>query len=375
MKLPSLAAPAIHVAGDVGTSASKFFYRVNPGQTVPLWMGSEVADGLTIDVLPNLSSGGRPQDAAWVQIGDEVILVGDAAKACLDANSLAANKSEKAAYKIVAALGAIAELERLPGHYEANVWVPLPLTEIRTRDEIAAKLAAICEQGFVFRGQRQQVTIQPKFFPEGFGLYLNRKKQLDAIALPIEHRRTLILMMGHRNLSILCFEGGSLKVAASSSDGPGFWSSFEKTARSHGITPTDYPSLMAALTTGKTQQISQARAGVFEFGAIAESVRQTYWKTVSVYLQDHLLGQLTDESADLIISGGAASLLRLTIQDYCEDLGLARRFFFADGLQERLNGIVNALPEAATNPTLPMRMADCYGLFQGLLGKLNKVTV
>ena len=38
-----------------------------------------------------------------------------------------------------------------------------------------------------------------------------------------------------------------------------------------GITPTDYPSLMAALTTGKTQQISQARAGVFEFGAIASS--------------------------------------------------------------------------------------------------------
>ncbi|MBF2050721.1 MAG: hypothetical protein IGS54_25730 [Elainella sp. C42_A2020_010] len=367
--------PLISLVGDLGTSASKFFYRLTPGQTMPFWMGAEVAEGLTPAILPNLNIGGRPQDSAWLQIGDEVILVGEVAKTFLDANSLAANKAEKAAYKLAAALGVIAEHEKLPSQYEAVVWVPLPLTEIRTRDEIAAKLGAIAEQGFVFRGNTQQVKLSLKFFPEGFGLYLNRKKQLDTIGHAIEQRRTLIAMMGHRNLSILCFEGGSLRTAQSNSDGPGFWSAFEKAARSLGVTPADYSALLSALTTGQTKQISQVRAGVYDFAEMAEAVRQTYWQAVSVYLQDNLLGQLTDRSVDIIICGGAAHVLRSIITQYFEQLGLSNQLIFADGMQERLTEVVSQLPEAAVNPSLPLRMADCYGLFQGLIAKSSKIAV
>jgi hypothetical protein len=369
------APPLVSLVGDLGTSASKFFYRLTPGQTMPFWMGAEVAEGLTPAILPNLNIGGRPQDSAWLQLGDEVVLVGEVAKTFLDANSLAASKAEKAAYKLAAALGVIAENEKLPSQYEAVVWVPLPLTEIRTRDEIAARLETIAEQGFVFRGQTQQVKLSLKFFPEGFGLYLNRKKQLDTIGLAIEQRRTLITLMGHRNLSILCFEGGSLKTAQSNSDGPGFWSAFEKAARSLGVTPADYSALLSALTTGQTKQISQVRAGVYDFAEMAEAVRQTYWQAVSVYLQDNLLRQLADRSVDIIVSGGAAHVLRRTITQYFEQLGLSQQLMFADGMQERLTEVVNQLPEAAVNPSLPLRMADCYGLFQGLIAKSSKIAV
>lgn len=367
--------PLISLVGDLGTSASKFFYRLTPGQTMPFWMGAEVAQGLTSAILPNLNTGGRPQDSAWLQLGNEMVLVGEVAKTFLDANSLAANKAEKAAYKLAAALGVIAEHEKLPRQYQAVVWVPLPLTEIRTRDEIATKLGTITEQGFVFRGQTQQVKLSLKFFPEGFGLYLNRKKQLDTIGLAIEQRRTLIAMMGHRNLSILCFEGGSLKTAQSNSDGPGFWSAFEKAARSLGVTPADYSALLSALTTGQTKQISQVRAGVYDFAEMTEAVRQTYWQAVNVYLQDNLLRQLADRSVDIIISGGAAHILRPTIAQYFEQLGLSDQLLFADGMQERLAEVVSQLPEAAVNPSLPLRMADCYGLFQGLIAKSSKIAV
>jgi hypothetical protein len=369
------APPLVSLVGDLGTSASKFFYRLTPGQTMPFWMGAEVAEGLTPAILPNLNIGGRPQDSAWLQLGDEVVLVGEVAKTFLDANSLAASKAEKAAYKLAAALGVIAENEKLPSQYEAVVWVPLPLTEIRTRDEIAARLETIAEQGFVFRGQTQQVKLSLKFFPEGFGLYLNRKKQLDTIGLAIEQRRTLITLMGHRNLSILCFEGGSLKTAQSNSDGPGFWSAFEKAARSLGVTPADYSALLSALTTGQTKQISQVRAGVYDFAEMAEAVRQTYWQAVSVCLQDNLLRQLADRSVDIIISGGAAHVLRPTITQYFEQLGLSQQLMFADGMQERLTEVVSQLPEAAANPSLPLRMADCYGLLQELIAKSSKIAV
>jgi hypothetical protein len=367
--------PIVSLVGDLGTSASKFFYRLTPGLTVPFWMGAEVAEGLTPAILPNINIGGRPQDSAWLQIVDEVILVGEVAKTFLNANSLSENKAEKAAYKLAAALGVIAEHEKLPSQYQAVVWVPLPLTEIRTRDEIATTLGTIAEQGFVFRGQSQQVKLSLKFFPEGFGLYLNRKKQLDTIGFAIEQRRTLIAMMGHRNLSILCFEGGSLKTAQSNSDGPGFWSAFEKAARSLGVTPADYSALLSALTTGQTKQISQVRAGVYDFAEMAEAVRQTYWQAVSVCLQDNLLRQLADRSVDIIISGGAAHVLRPTITQYFEQLGLSQQLMFADGMQERLTEVVSQLPEAAANPSLPLRMADCYGLLQELIAKSSKIAV
>jgi hypothetical protein len=375
MTSTATALPSVSLAADLGTSASKCFYRVTPAQTAPFWMGAEVAQGLSPAILPNLNVGGRPQDSAWLQIGDEVIVVGEVAKSFLDTNSIAANKADKAAYKLAAALGVIAELEKLPGHYEATIWVPLPLTEIRTRDEIAAKLTALAHQGFSFRGKTQQVKLSLKFFPEGFGLYLNRKKQLDTVGLVIEQRRTLVAMLGHRNLSLLCFEGGSLKTAQSNSDGPGFWGAFEKAARSLGVTPADYSALLSALTTGQTQQISQVRAGLYDFAQPAEIVRQTYWQTVMVYLQDNLLGQLAERSVDIIISGGAAHILRQTISQYFEQLGLSQQLLFADGMQERLLEVVSQLPESSRNPSLPLRMADCYGLFQGLMGKSSKIAL
>ncbi|NJL37267.1 MAG: hypothetical protein HC840_05575 [Leptolyngbyaceae cyanobacterium RM2_2_4] len=372
MTQASSANSTIYLAGDIGTSGSKFFYRVRDDQKEALWMGSGVADGLTTLALSILNAGGRPQDHAWLQVGNEVILVGDAAKTFVEGNSLVENKANQAVYKIVAALGVIAEKERMPSQYEAVIWLPLPLTEMNTKDEIAAKLTQTA-QNFRFRGMAQQVRVSLKFCPEGFGLYLNRKAQLDATGVPIDQRRTFILMMGHRNLSVLCFEQGSLKSAKSNSDGPGFWPVFERVARSCGVTPADYPALMAALSTGKTTQVSQAKGELYDFAAAVEAVRQAYWKAARIYLQDNLLGQLSDGTADMIISGGAAFVMRQTIKTYFDGLRMADQVIFADGKQEKLDELVNELPESTDMPSMVMRMSDCYGLFQGLVSKYSEV--
>jgi len=360
----------LYLVGDIGTSGSKFFYKINDDQKEPLWMGPEVADSLTTLALSTLNAGGRPQDHAWIQVGDEVILVGDAAKTFIDINSLSENKAKQAVYKIIAALGVIAERERLSSQYEAVIWLPLPLTEMGTKDEIAAKLNEAA-QNFRFRGKTQQVRLSLQFFPEGFGLYLNRRRQLDDTGVSIDQRRTFILMLGHRNLSVLCFEQGSLKNAKSNSDGPGFWPIFERVARSCGVTHADYPALMAALSTGKTSQISRARGEVYDFVAAAESVRQAYWRITKGYLQDNLLDKLTYGSADLVVSGGAAYVMRESLDKYFSDLQVQDHVFFADGKYEKLDEIVLKLPEAIDQPSMVMRMADCYGLFQGLIAKHN----
>lgn len=304
MTLTTVSPPTIHLAADLGSSASKFFYRVHSGQSVPLWMGAEVVDGLSELSVPGLNSGGRPQDSAWIQLDSEIILVGDSARAVLETTSLTAKKSATAAYKLVAALGAIAELENLPSHYDASIWMVLPLTEIRTRQEIAEQLDAICSSGFGFRGKQQQVRLAMKFFPEGFGLYLRRKQQLERSGQSISQRRTMIVMMGHRNLSTLYFERGTLQVAGSNSAGPGFWPVFEKSARALGVTTPDYGALVRAIMTDQPQQISPSRGSLFDFGEMAATVRCSYWQAVSIYLRDHVLKRFGQQSLDIVISGG-----------------------------------------------------------------------
>ncbi|NEP19631.1 MAG: hypothetical protein F6J97_22525 [Leptolyngbya sp. SIO4C1] len=374
MALTTVSVPTVYLAGDIGSSSSKFFYRVHPNQTVPLWMEPEVVDNLAMSALPKLMGGGRPQDNAWLVVGEQGILVGDAARALLEQNSLVANKADHAAYKIAAALGVIAELEGLPSDYEAMVWLALPLAEMKTREEITQQLEMICEQGFNCRGKAQRVKLTLRCLPEGFGLYLNRKQQLKQVGKSIEARRTLVVMMGHRNLSILNFEGGSLRMGGSNSNGPGFWPIFEKSARSLGVTISDYRALTNAVMTGQSQQISPARGKLFDFGERVEAVRQSYWKAASVYLRDYLLPWLENQAADVLVSGGATVVFQDQLSAYFEELGV-RNVIFADGEMDRLVTVVSQLPEVAMNPSLPLRMTDCYGLFQGLMGKVNKVTV
>ena len=114
MTRTSLRIPEVLLVADLGSSASKFFYRVGESSMTPLWMGAEVAPHLSQASLPRFGAGGRPQDDAWLKIGQEVVLVGDVARAYLEGNSLTVNKAELAAYKLAAALGVVSELEGSP---------------------------------------------------------------------------------------------------------------------------------------------------------------------------------------------------------------------------------------------------------------------
>ena len=112
---------------------------------------------------------------------------------------------------------------------------------------------------------------------------------------------------------------------------------------------------------------------VRKFGAYANFVRQTYWQAVSIYLQDNLLGRLTDGSVDIILSSGGSRILETQLTEYFGSLGLDDRLVYAEKMQPQLTEVVAQLPEAAKAASLSLRMGDCYGLFQGLIGKLTKV--
>jgi hypothetical protein len=373
MKLAPIATPVVQLAADLGSSASKLFYRVQSDQCAPIWMGAEVADGLSSVVLSGVSTAGRPQDMAWLELDEDVVMVGEAAKAFLEMNSLSAKKYEKAVYKLVAALGVIADIEQLPSRYQAVVWLALPLGEFSTQSVIVTRLRELCQKGFTCRGKFQQVELTFKCYPEGFGLYLIRKQHLSRIGQEIEQRRTTVMMMGHRNLSLLAFDNGTLNMNGTNSDGPGFWPLFEKGARSSGVITPDYPALMRALSSGDPHQVAPSHAGVLDFSEAVTSVQTLYRKAVMDYLRDNLLTRVTEHSVDVVISGGASRIIYEPLVDFFEDIRSLGRVEFIDGTDATLTQVVSTLPEFSQNPTLACRMADGYGLFLGLIGSSTPV--
>jgi nicotinamidase-related amidase len=106
--------------------------------------------------MMDLSFLALPQDGAWLQLNDQVVLVGAAGDAV---SSFATDKARGAAYQVIAALGAIAELEQLPSHYQAVVAIAIPFSEWSTRDRIAQELQDLAG-GFNFRKNPPSCAVQ-----------------------------------------------------------------------------------------------------------------------------------------------------------------------------------------------------------------------
>ncbi|MFQ4138130.1 hypothetical protein PGN35_017610 [Nodosilinea sp. PGN35] len=368
-------APMLLLACDLGKSGGKFFYKLLHGQTHALWMEAEVAQREASGV-ESMSPGGRPQDCAWYRNGEVLTFVGKAAQRFLDYNSFKEDKSLKAPERIVGALGAIAKTEGLPSRFDAVVWVLLPINELATRQQISSRLMAL-GQGFRFQDEVEyRVNLTLNFRPEGYGIYVQRKAQLQQAGLSIAQRTTWIEMLGHRNGTQLAFETGTLNSAKSTSKFPGFWESFEKAANAAGVSVTEYDVLLRALETRQAQQYSVAKGTAVDFSAAIAQVAAAYLASLESHFTDHLLPSLATGKGDVVLAGGAAYLMREPLRQFFDERGFASRLSLAWEHQEALTQLVKAqLPEAVEMPSLPMRMTDGFGLFQALLGDVNRLRV
>ncbi|MBE9108544.1 hypothetical protein IQ273_03820 [Nodosilinea sp. LEGE 07298] len=368
-------APTLLLACDLGKSGGKFFYKLLHGQTHALWMEAEVAQREAAGV-ESISPGGRPQDCAWYRNGEVLTFVGKAAQRFLDYNSFKEDKSLKAPERIVGTLGAIAKTEGLPSRFDAVVWVLLPINELFTRQQIASRLTTLA-QGFRFQDEVEyRVGLTLSFRPEGYGIYVQRKAQLQQTGVSIAQRTTWIEMLGHRNGTQLAFETGTLNSAKSTSKFPGFWESFEKAANAAGVSVTEYDVLLRALETGQAQQYSVAKGTAVDFSTAIAQVEAAYLASLESHFTDHLLPSLATGKGDVVLAGGAAYLMREPLRQFFEERGFASRLTFAWEHQEALTQLVKAqLPEAVELPSLPMRMTDGFGLFQALLGDFNRLRV
>ena len=360
----------LYLAGDLGKSACKFLYWIADRDFQPLWLGSDVVEGVSDAVLQKFEVGGDRSESAWLKVGDRNILVGNSALSY--SSSFAADKVQIAAYQVATALGLAAIATNL-SDYHAVISLAIPLNEFRYRAEIATQLQAI-GKGVLVCDRPQQFTVATAFYPEGTGLYLlHRKEREQAIDHPYT-RRVVVLMMGHRNLSVLVFEGGKLNANLSqTSDSLGFWHGFKTDASSAGVRERDYNSLLAAVVTGNDAQLSAVEGRMKDFAGAVAAIRQGEMKRLDAFCRDNVIDLLVNsEQTDVLIGGGVAHVLRSELRDYFTTLGLADHLHFADDLGGRLLLLAEQTRNAYSDLARPMRLADVYGLAQALLGKVRR---
>ncbi|NEZ67008.1 hypothetical protein D0962_30375 [Leptolyngbyaceae cyanobacterium CCMR0082] len=369
----SLWPPKLLLACDLGKSGGKFFYKLSQGQTQALWMDAEVAQR-PASGIGRINHGGRPQDNAWYRLGDELTFVGKSARAFLEYNSFKKDKFLKAPERIAAALGAIATAENLPSKFDAVVWILLPINELGTRQQIADRLMQLC-QGFRFHNEQDyKVRLQLKFRPEGYGIYVQRKQQLQQQGVAITQRTTWVEMLGHRNGTQLAFETGTLNGAKSTSKFPGFWETFEKAATAAGVSDADFEVLLTALDSENPNQYSVAKGQMVNFSDAMAQVETAYLAALDPHFNDHLIPSLATGKGDVVLAGGASYLMEQGLRQYFESRGLANRLSFAWDNQDSLSQLVREqLPETHEMGSIPMRMTDCFGLFQALLGEMTQL--
>ncbi len=140
------------------------------------------------------------------------------------------------------------------------------------------------------------------------------------------------------------------------------------------MSATDYEVLLRALEIGQGPQYSVAKGKTVDFSDAMRQVEAGYLATLDPYFNDNLIPSLATGKGEVVLAGGAAYLMRSALQQYFESKGFGNRYAVAWGMQERLQTwVAEQLPEVQECPSMPMRMVDCFGLFQALLGDVNRL--
>ncbi|NEQ46955.1 MAG: ParM/StbA family protein [Leptolyngbya sp. SIOISBB] len=359
---------------DMGSSATKCFYWHRKPEL--LHLAPQVAR-LNPARLDRLTLGGltsqEPEDSAYITVGNGTYAVGALAIAQKGDSGLALPKRDRAVYKILATLGVIAEkacsgeASAETGYeFEAQIGLLLPLEEYwQDRKELKAQIqGAIAEFGFrgkTLFGQLVRIEMQP----EGAGLYLAKGLQLARANVAIRDRTVVVLMFGHRNLSILTFEKGSTpQEMNSTSQGPGFVEYLKQCATELPAISPDDPALLEAVLGGHETFRIPGRREPLALAKACSYAREFYLDRVNQFLVEWL----PSADVDVIVGGGAAYFIQAELTQFFEQRGLTPQITWADSLRQEMTDVLRgesgtAEPDLITS----VRWADVYGLFKAFM--------
>ncbi|HEY9625813.1 MAG TPA: ParM/StbA family protein [Coleofasciculaceae cyanobacterium] len=361
--------PTLQLFVDLGSSITKIVYTYQSKMSL-LLMPPETANVTLIRVkeFMDINFASSPVDGAWIKLEgeDAVVAVGRLAENFNGNSALKQRKIQPGLYRILGALGVLKAVLNLPNEFTCDLGIALPVAEYRDRQDLVDSIKANAQ--FICRDDSLSVNYQTiQILPEGMGLILERRAEVRRLGLP--RKSTVALMCGHRNLSILVFEGDSLKQGHCRSDGPGFVHAIEIAAKQLGVEP-DIAGLVEAVAANHSTLRVQGQLKPLDISQAVQEGRLGYWKMVEAYLKSNLPGG----DYDLICGGGASWAMleefsALLSQSGFEGAGM-------DELYQRIDKLLHSdLKHEKGKPInllLPMQMADAYVGLYNLIALSNK---
>jgi hypothetical protein len=412
----------LYLGVDCGGSQTKIIYQLagheSPGYLLMSPLVEEIKPEKIVTYLDRKSSLGSPAPdrEAYLKWQERVFVVGDLAREFDPEDRTSEQKYENALYKVAAAIGVIVERLKLKlgkKKLEVHLGVLIPWDEYNDRSIFEERLRTILA-GFEFRGVSISCSIESLLVrPEGGGVAATYIRQNGTDWL--HQKKIAVLMFGHRNVTALYFDRGKL-----SGDSPllGFTNfldavierkSLDRESLSNavmdtvaqaynGTHPKDkadncYPnwgkySPIKGLAKAKDVKLNEQECELI-VDAIAVATEE-YWEKIEKWL-----GKTIPSAVDIvIISGGAGEFLEPDLERYfnaCHELTRESSYYFW-----KRTGVYVAQDNAKPMPellwcveivklvrekfkisadkddhNLAIRLADCYGLFDYLVGSME----
>lgn len=373
------------VVFDPGTSISKIFYVINNGVVKWITMGAEYfpLSPNRADSLTNDSDLGSPEDNAWIRTtkSGECHTVGLLASNQQATTSIKKSKKELLAYKILAAIGAIASREKLDSSFKLELGVLIPYNEYKhlKEDRDWSSNLKSTLSSFYFQTRQLKVKLSDlQCVPEGYGIasYLSQREY----AADFRNGNSAVIMLGYRNTSCLYFRRGTLDQAYSDTTLFGFHTLLQKMVEK--VPTLTKQDLIRAIST-KTEENWTCSNYLYnykevetklQFEALSrksdpqqlEQAYQTslseYWKLLSDWL-DETLPQAKEIDL-MVFGGGSYQLLKTQLAGYANSWNAKYLETSAkDDLKKYLLWSKAPNKERFLKENLGVRFADAWGFF------------
>ncbi len=428
----------LYLCVDPGGSQTKIIYQLH-GQPKPqyLLMPPEVEQITAFSLNSYFDSLGwigspAPIQQIWLEVDEDVFVVGAFAKKFDPEDRLGELKYENALYKVLAAVGLIREIHELSPRKKLTLQLAilLPWNEYNDRQRFSAKIDTMLSQ-FSFRGQTCKVKLE-KFLcrPEGGGLAAIRILQQGINWL--QQRKLGVLMLGHRNTTALYFEYGELKQGDSPLIGfskllddviartsglnreslaRAIFQGIESASEQIYIVKKEYSSsndaytqhpnwsqldAIQALASAKNDHLWQQE--VADLASAIDAATREYWSKLSKWLNRVLPSDLDE----VVISGGTARFLEPELEAYfnCEPQleypnGTSSRdkrvrsgtykaldykthftpIVWGAGIKQQVEAVFSLCDQKHSEQSLSYRLVDAYGLFDYLIAKNSSTKI
>ena len=368
--------PEVCLTFDPGSSLTKCVYLCS-AQAVPatLLMPPETVEVSESLLRTQLHSSieldidlDQPVLSAWLKLKrshDQVYAVGALAQRFTQQLRLDKLKYESSLYKVLAAVGVIAQAHSLPGAFSLALSMVLPFGEYRNAQRLERQLKSALSN-FYFRGRRYLVNLQVfRCLPEGMGLVLHELASPGPIST---HSRIAALMAGHRNSSLLVFDQGRIQQGQTTD--LGFYQLIdEAVANTAGQTAQRLTPVVYAI--GENITVDDDRiwglcrstdpdnrwVEVNQLVEAIQAARRLYWLRMQEWL-----GEALPEHYDaVLVSGGAGLYLKPELASFLP----GRLTYWGLGLRQKVVEAFNFNPqglEPVAN-ALDYRLMDAYGVF------------